>query len=86
MNYILVPLLALAGVAASCGGDDESTTTTASTSTASTSTTEETTTASLNATAFQFSNVDRARYLFAGSCVDFGGFIQADVCEFERNG
>lgn len=43
-------------------------------------------TSSLNATAFQFSTVDKARYLFAGSCDDFGGFIQTDFCEFDRNG
>lgn len=43
-------------------------------------------TASLNSTAFQFSSVDKARYLFAGSCEDFGGFLQSDSCEFERAG
>ncbi len=43
-------------------------------------------TSSLNATAFQFPAVDKARYLFAGSCDDFGGFIQTDICEFERGG
>lgn len=41
-------------------------------------------TSGLNATAFQFSTVDAARYLFAGSCEDFGGFIQTDSCQFER--
>lgn len=40
-------------------------------------------TSGLNATAFQFSTVRKARYLFAGSCEDFGGFIQTDFCEFE---
>ncbi|MGI9614753.1 MAG: GerMN domain-containing protein [Acidimicrobiales bacterium] len=43
-------------------------------------------TASLSGTAFQFSGVDAARYLFAGSCEDFGEFLQADSCEFERAG
>ena len=43
-------------------------------------------TSSLNATAFQFPNVDTARYLFAGSCEDFGAFLQTDICEFQRNG
>jgi len=43
-------------------------------------------TSGLNATAFQFSSVDKARYLFAGSCEDFGEFIQTDVCEFSRGG
>lgn len=42
-------------------------------------------TSSLNATAFQFPTIDRVRYLFAGSCEEFGGFIQTDVCEFDRN-
>ena len=40
-------------------------------------------TSSLNATAFQFPNVEKARYLFAGSCEDFGNFIQTGICEFE---
>ena len=43
-------------------------------------------TAGLNGTAFQFSSIDGARYLFAGSCEDFGAFIQTDFCEFDRNG
>ncbi len=43
-------------------------------------------TSSLNATAFQFPAVETARYLFAGSCEDFGGFLQTDICEFPRNG
>lgn len=38
---------------------------------------------SLNATAFQFDAVDRIRYLFDGSCEDFGTFTNADGCEFE---
>ena len=40
----------------------------------------------MTSTAFQFASVDRARFLFAGSCDDFGGFIQADRCEFDRAG
>lgn len=43
-------------------------------------------TASLNRTAFQFPSVDRVRYEFVGSCEDFGGFIQTDICEFGRAG
>ncbi len=43
-------------------------------------------TSSLNATAFQFPTIDRARYLFAGSCDEFGAFIQTDFCEFARTG
>ncbi|MEM9608376.1 MAG: hypothetical protein AAGA99_13200 [Actinomycetota bacterium] len=38
---------------------------------------------SLNATAFQFTAVDRIRYLFDGSCEDFASFIEADTCQFE---
>lgn len=41
-------------------------------------------TAGLNATAFQFRTVDQVRYLFAGSCDDFGHFLQTDFCQFER--
>jgi hypothetical protein len=43
-------------------------------------------TAGLNGTAFQFPTVDRVRYLFEGSCEDFGAFIQTDSCEFDRSG
>lgn len=42
--------------------------------------------AQLTSTAFQFPTVDRARFLFAGSCDDFGAFIQTDICEFDRAG
>jgi hypothetical protein len=40
----------------------------------------------LNATAFQFDEVDRTRYTIEGSCDDFANWLQRECFETDRNG
>jgi len=42
--------------------------------------------AQLNATAFQFDDVDRTRYTIEGSCDDFAGWLQRDCFDTNRDG
>lgn len=53
---------------------------------ASTSCGSEALLAQLNSTAFQFAAVDRVRYRMAGSCDEFGNWLQRDCFDADRGG
>ncbi len=53
---------------------------------ASTSCGSESLLAQLNATAFQFSDVDRTRYRIEGSCDDFANWLQRECFDTDRSG